>query len=109
MSETIPIPDTKWTEGLEGGTYVSLGSEPVTVKFDQANPYRRENKWGKPAWDWDVTIMENGKPAGARVLSTTSRRLLRALAGYAPLGGAILTITRKGDGMETEYRVTVAE
>jgi len=109
MSETIPIPDPTWADGLEGGTYISLSSDPVTVEFEGNHPCVRENKWGKSAWDWEVRIIEAGKPAGVRVLSTTSRRLLRALAEHAPLREKRLTIVRRGDGMETEYRVTVAE
>jgi len=109
MSETIPIPDPTWADGLEGGTYVQLGAEPVTVLFQGNHPMKRLNKWQKDAWDWDVSLMEAGKPAGTRVLSTTSRRLLRALAEHAPLREKKLTIVRRGDGMETEYRVTVSE
>lgn len=97
--------DDTWDEGLEGGTFLSM-KELVRVQFLGSTPRKRQNKWGKDVWEWEVGVLDpDGNEIDQRILSTTSRRLRRALARHKPLATKRFAISRSGDGTDTEYMV----
>lgn len=102
--------DEDWTDELAGGTYVTL---PAIVGFDNPTPERGMNQWGRPYWQWDVVRHNpDGTTQPGMKLRTTSRRLARALAGYAKAGtlkDATLTIAPQGEKLDRTYTVGVAK
>jgi len=78
----------------------------VIAKFRDNDPRKRQNKWGKDVWEWEVEAMdENLHPIGDLILSRGSKRLRRALSQHKPLKGKILKMTASGSGMDTMYSV----
>ena len=92
-------------EGLEGGTFVSFGPEPIVIEFLENTPRKRKNTWGKDVWDWRVQMVNRkGEVISTEmILSTASMRLRRGLAGFAPLLHKVLRIERTGEKMDTKY------
>lgn len=97
--------DEDWSDGLEGGTFVSF-KDPVCLEFMENTPTKRKNKWNKDVWDWEVmTVDESGHEIDRLVLSTASARLRRKLGKFKPLLHKRFRISRTGEGMSTEYSV----
>ncbi len=95
-----------WTEGDEGGR------KPVRRKMDEVispdeleEGERPKHFWAMIVWNYEIEMVQ--------ILQLTQATIQRAIKAYVdntkwgdPFGYDI-TITRKGEGLETSYQVTV--
>lgn len=82
--------------------FVKFGDKPIRLRFTSGEFLVDRNQFGSQNWTFSVVEGKSDK-----LLSITSKRLMLKLKMFHPLEGKVLDIERIGQGMETDYNVSL--
>lgn len=82
----------------------NVNNNTLKLRFLVNEPDQVVNGYGKPQYNFEVVNMDTEHIG---VHSITSMRYMRALEDHIPLMDKALCVKRSGEGMETDYTVTL--